>query len=252
MMGVLAAWWLGSSPRVRGTPAVLERGRHAFGIIPACAGNTVWPRTCSCRTGDHPRVCGEHCPRCGARTVNSGSSPRVRGTPDHAPGPSRIHGIIPACAGNTRGLRRSSEHIRDHPRVCGEHWYRNVHVATFPGSSPRVRGTPRVVLCRRRGAGIIPACAGNTSSCRPLRASRRDHPRVCGEHSTLSPLWAAKSGSSPRVRGTLLAVTVFAVVLGIIPACAGNTPVPVDSSCNRRDHPRVCGEHRALALPIAI
>ena len=33
--------------------------------------------------------------------------------------------------------------------------------------------------------------------------------------------------------------------VGIIPACAGNTPVPVDSSCNRRDHPRVCGEHLA-------
>ena len=31
----------GSSPRVRGTPALTEQLSNAFGIIPACAGNTA-------------------------------------------------------------------------------------------------------------------------------------------------------------------------------------------------------------------
>ena len=40
-MGVLAAWWLGSSPRMRGTRRI-ERGQSvAGGIIPAYAGNTL-------------------------------------------------------------------------------------------------------------------------------------------------------------------------------------------------------------------
>ena len=40
----------------------------------------------------------------------------------------------------------------------------------------------------------------------------------------------------------MLAVSV-AVVLGIIPAYAGNTPFSNRVSSKYRDHPRVCGEH---------
>ncbi len=32
------------------------------------------------------------------------------------------------------------------------------------------------------GAGIIPACAGNTVRGHDLVVHHRDHPRVCGEH----------------------------------------------------------------------
>ena len=50
-------------------------------------------------------------------------------------------------------------------------------------------------------------------------------------------------GSSPRVRGTLLALCGLLVGSGIIPACAGNTASPSRPRTPRGDHPRVCGEH---------
>ena len=37
-----------------------------------------------------------------------------------------------------------------------------------------------------------------------------------------------------------------AVAKGIIPACAGNTARFPSRTSNRRDHPRVCGEHGVL------
>ena len=51
-------------------------------------------------------------------------------------------------------------------------------------------------------------------------------------------------GSSPHMRGTLRGGELFAQRLGIIPAYAGNTCSWLSSPSIRRDHPRICGEHR--------
>ena len=51
----------------------------------------------------------------------------------------------------------------------------------------------------------------------------RDHPRVCGEHAQRPIPAACALGSSPRMRGTLIAWCAVCAVKG--------------------DHPRVCGEH---------
>ena len=40
LMGVLAAWWLGSSPHVRGAQNLHLGHEEGTGIIPACAGST--------------------------------------------------------------------------------------------------------------------------------------------------------------------------------------------------------------------
>ena len=57
--------------------------------------------------------------------------------------------------------------------------------------------------------GIIPAYAGSTL--RPLDPgnSTRDHPRVCGEHSTFAVCICLQKGSSPRMRGALKALPVL-------------------------------------------
>ena len=194
----------------------------------------------------------------------------MRGEHGHARLPTRHHaGIIPACAGNTvdgeeahrigegssphaRGTRpctaAAKRPCRDHPRMRGEHGF-------------RVRVPVEV-------AGIIPACAGNTSprglsafagwgSSPHARGTRpswprqqsglRDHPRMRGEHGF-------------RVR-------VPVEVARIIPACAGNTGetelcdewCPGSSPHARgtrarwaasttcpRDHPRMRGEHARM------
>ena len=133
--------------------------------------------------------------------------------------------------------------LRDHPRVCGEHELDDWKGNAEGGSSPRVRGT-RVAGARlQRARGIIPACAGNTQPRRAAFDCRRDHPRVCGEHTTTRISSGTTAGSSPRVRGTPQREEVLQAAGGIIPACAGNTPTSTRRSSSPRDHPRVCGEH---------
>ena len=172
-------------------------------IIPACAGNTLPRARATCRTRDHPRVCGEHETHPVTVAMTLGSSPRVRGTPVVVLSVSVRFGIIPACAGNTQGRIGVNVAVRDHPRVCGEHETNTAKGRRFKGSSPRVRGT----RARHDGGlpdrGIIPACAGNTHPRQPPPRTCRDHPRVCGEHAYQPMDEEADEGSSPRVRGTL-------------------------------------------------
>ena len=167
----------------------------------------------------------------------------MRGTPSHVLIYGHVIGIIPACAGNTFAPTLNRADTRDHPRVCGEHFHNNRNVRTGMGSSPRVRGTRRLRLPGFFLPGIIPACAGNTSTCRRAKNSTRDHPRVCGEHAALNVEALAAAGSSPRVRGTLPYFGGWVEHHGIIPACAGNTEPRRTQTTRRRDHPRVCGEH---------
>ena len=219
---IFCSW--GSSPRVRGTRLWWFSCSVLLGIIPACAGNTEAAVDDEIVSRDHPRVCGEHFhdPYTG-RTMR-GSSPRVRGTPGRGCGGRSRRRIIPACAGNTRTPRGFRTGRRDHPRVCGEHSPHDLPGAPHQGSSPRVRGTRPHRPRWHSGQGIIPACAGNTwtEGLRPGDAG--DHPRVCGEHAPpLACLFDAR-GSSPRVRGTLRRRRRARAEIGIIPACAGNTP----------------------------
>ena len=116
------------------------------------------------------------------------------------------------------------------------------------GSSPRMRGTLSGDVSPVMSPGIIPAYAGNTPEHRQQRSSRRDHPRVCGEHFTTAKEWRPFAGSSPRMRGTPQPLSHLATLLGIIPAYAGNTVSRLRLNLRFRDHPRVCGEHEAVVI----
>ena len=71
---------------------------------------------------------------------------------------------------------------------------------------------------------------------------------MCGEHDNSTTEKKERLGSSPHVRGTRFRRGFPRWRLGIIPACAGNTSIPVFSSKTARDHPRMCGEHRSQLL----
>ena len=213
----------GSSPRVRGTLLPCPRPPTPRGIIPACAGNTRMVAEWDNVERDHPRVCGEHEWDSPAARDAWGSSPRVRGTLMVGYLTGTDSGIIPACAGNTATPLAVRSLSRDHPRVCGEHKHgvKRGHLTTW----------------------IIPACAGNTIGIVKNYSGSGDHPRVCGEHISAMTRMDADTGSSPRVRGTLLVACFRWYSAGIIPACAGNTLGQGRASVRERDHPRVCGEH---------
>ena len=130
----------GSSPHVRGARQSRSLINLSLGIIPACAGSTfviVYPPRFS---RDHPRMCGEHLWMQASTGATSGSSPHVRGALwPRVSGRASI-GIIPACAGSTRGNRDYCLLSGDHPRMCGEHWPSCGKRCVFAGSSPHVRG----------------------------------------------------------------------------------------------------------------
>ena len=153
---------------------------------------------------------------------DKGSSPRVRGTElRHATGKLLV-GIIPACAGNRHFSGQGVDADRDHPRVCGEQTIKKDSILTFPGSSPRVRGTAHTISQHKHYRGIIPACAGNRHMGIRYSNIQRDHPRVCGEQSFPRNRDSVTVGSSPRVRGTVALQSCSVDLIGIIPACAGN------------------------------
>ena len=152
-------------------------------------------------------------------------------------------GIIPAYAGSTPSASPKPSSKRDHPRVCGEHGDRVKLKGGQQGSSPRMRGA----RCRGEGmwrhAGIIPAYAGSTLNSTRLFASRKDHPRVCGEHVGPFLMSMTLVGSSPRMRGAHAARNPLWLYTRIIPAYAGSTGFPNLHLLTGWDHPRVCGEH---------
>ena len=149
---------------MRGTPRIPRPVERGTGIIPAYAGNTSQCAALRAVLRDHPRVCGEHMSATSLAVRLTGSSPRMRGTPNRYRIVFATPGIIPAYAGNTRGLRMMLSRVRDHPRVCGEHGLAATARWGRTESSPRMRGTLRQSIFFVPPHGIIPAYAGNTCS----------------------------------------------------------------------------------------
>ena len=151
------------------------------------------------------------------------------------------HGIISACAEQTRRWRSDVTCRRDHLRVCGADRRVDEERKPVRGSSPRVRSRPRIPLSPKRLMGIISACAEQTSLMAICRRSSGDHLRVCGADFDGSDGSSNNAGSSPRVRSRLRLWRVRCEFGGIISACAeqtGRLPCRKDPP---RDHLRVCG-----------
>ena len=153
---------------------------------------------------------------------------------------ARVSDIAPLLRGSSplaRGTRTDGPHdrgqLRNQPRT----------VLDVLGSSPLARGTQVEDVPAVAVVGIIPACAGNTSTTTTRSASATDHPRLRGEHDMPSVRLSMRRGSSPLARGTHLWIGPFGPEWGIIPACAGNTGTKSRRPFSARDHPRLRGEH---------
>ena len=127
--------------------------------------------------------------------------------------------------------------------MCGENGRRPRGRHRIPGSSPSVRGKRPPTTRAAPHTGLIPACAGKTSSpsSRPWCPSA--HPRVCGENWTNRGKTMPFEGSSPRVRGKPAFDAKKFVKGRLIPACAGKTTPRRRRARQSRAHPRVCGEN---------
>ena len=177
-----------------------------------------------------------------------GSSPRVRGTHHRCNADDARARFIPAGAGNTPYTRANRSSSSVHPRGCGEHHQRHEHPWRYPGSSPRVRGTPRRHVGDDLVQRFIPAGAGNTTQVPVSSFGAPVHPRGCGEHVVAQVRVHLLGGSSPRVRGTRPMNALLLIRTRFIPAGAGNTFALWPYALCHTVHPRGCGEH---ATPIA-
>ena len=232
---------------MRGAPNCSGVSTPISRIIPADAGSTKAGFGQSALERDHPRGCGEHGPLWRNAMTLCGSSPRMRGAHSRIRGTRIIKRIIPADAGSTCCKESWPWPAPDHPRGCGEHQLNHKIVAHYAGSSPRMRGARRRWPLSIRQAGIIPADAGSTSAPITVRVPHQDHPRGCGEHlSSLNVNWAS-AGSSPRMRGAPVHLTLLVVSVGIIPADAGSTyRAGISHNSGRGSSPRMRGARTLL------
>ena len=114
----------------------------------------------------------------------------------------------PAYAGNTSDPSSTIPVFRDRPRA---------------GSPPLARGIHPVARWIRSGAGITPACAGNTYQVYVKASMAKDHPRLRGEYRDEIRRFLGQEGSPPLARGI--------------------RSVQWSNYCFAWDHPRLRGEY---------
>ncbi len=131
----------GSSPRLRGTRTGRGQDDARRRFIPAPAGNAQRIRPAGRPRAVHPRACGERV------CVAAGGRPGRR--------------FIPAPAGNAvlAGFGVIAGPV--HPRACGERSRSHAYPWATAGSSPRLRGTPGLLVAHPQADRFIPAPAGN-------------------------------------------------------------------------------------------
>ena len=121
-------------------------------------------------------------------------------------GPGAVKRSTKLCSGESQSEKH--DEARDHPRACGENSASSSFIFWMLGSPPRMRGKRYCSHIAHPLVGITPAHAGKTRSWRAERATRRDHPRACGENHSVPSLINSKLGSPPRMRGKLSAFFV--------------------------------------------
>ena len=150
----------GRSPRARGSHQPVYVYTLDGRSIPACAGKPQWPGRRSTNARVDPRVRGEAENVTPLGAVDSGRSPRARGSPTQGP-QALPHGrSIPACAGKPADRDGNAEVIVVDPRVRGEAARARQRASSVGGRSPRARGSLQFCNCVECLRGSIPACAG--------------------------------------------------------------------------------------------
>ena len=170
----------GLSPPTRGNPSRLEQVGRRAGSIPAHAGEPTSAIIPPFRLEVYPR------PRGGTRLLQRGGVPRpglsppTRGNPGDERKRTELQRSIPAHAGEPKRTESSKRTTKVYPRPRGGTVKSKVVKPKPSGLSPPTRGNPCKHEPRRVNLRSIPAHAGEPSSPRGRRTSRRVYPRPRG------------------------------------------------------------------------
>ena len=165
---------------MRGSLVVVDRHAVAVGSIPAGAGEPPKGVGQSFHVRVDPRGCGGAVNTMQQEVLESGRSPRVRGSHFSRHVARRRAGSIPAGAGEPYRLGKCACTRRVDPRGCGGAAYDIDGHDFLEGRSPRVRGSQRQECFDRPYLGSIPAGAGEPTVLRVAIGDRRVDPRGCG------------------------------------------------------------------------
>ena len=217
----------------------MARARCTFsGPIPADAGE---PQGCDdsvCAVRAYPRGRGGAGRTSRPEAAFPGLSPRTRGSPQD-PSPYRVpRGPIPADAGEPCAWRAAGCAPRAYPR--GRGGARRADETNFRilGLSPRTRGSRVCASAGCRSPGPIPADAGEPGRSDPPHDAGKAYPR--GRGGALSASWLSPraAGLSPRTRGSQQVGQRVGLLLGPIPADAGEPSAPRSTRSRMRAYPR--------------
>ena len=167
---------------MRGKPVGGLNLEARSGITPAHAGKTSLLIARTAHTTDHPRACGENFAMQAFFPFFVGSPPRMRGKLYAGGVRQYITGITPAHAGKTTHGMSVEWGCWDHPRACGENFFKRRFREFRAGSPPRMRGKLSEEDSLGNDKGITPAHAGKTFFAGVNGVSAWDHPRACGEN----------------------------------------------------------------------
>ena len=196
----------GSSPLARGLRATVRMRYRRGRIIPARAGFTSRQYNAARMETDHPRSRGVYSSISGADGATPGSSPLARGL-RRSLMPVRTRGrIIPARAGFTCIIIRTTLGTRDHPRSRGVYPTHFTCWVASHGSSPLARGLHGDTIEEVQTGRIIPARAGFTTTTVPFTYRDGDHPRSRGVYRCGSGQ-GRRPWDHPRSRGVYAEMT---------------------------------------------
>ena len=199
-------------------------------------------RTRSCDAA-HPRSRGENVIDELHEINTKGSSPLTRGK--HPADIEAMYrtGLIPAHAGKTGSSVCYGCTTPAHPRSRGENGAKSRYSASGRGSSPLTRGKRHHAHEVRQRGRLIPAHAGKTQEFNQAILDLGAHPRSRGENWKLTWRQPPRRGSSPLTRGKLAGTAIHEERVGLIPAHAGKTMLPIRRSLPIAAHPRSRGEN---------
>ena len=175
----------GSPPPMRGKEQYKMTDAQRGRITPAYAGKRTAGSGGLNYEQDHPRLCGEKSGILRANAATTGSPPPMRGKERRSQHLPRLLRITPAYAGKRMSVTESAIWRQDHPRLCGEKITNQRKICTFTGSPPPMRGKGYLRYFFQRFSGITPAYAGKSLRTDFKGILSEDHPRLCGEKSSL-------------------------------------------------------------------
>ena len=220
---------------------------NTFRSIPAHAGEPRTRRGPSRVRRVYPRARGGAATQHTFVPGNMGLSPRTRGSHFLRVTQDRVHGSIPAHAGEPSRTGPTVPPTRVYPRARGGAKAHVVSDVDSKGLSPRTRGSRRHAPHGLLDARSIPAHAGEPHRPAKCASFTTVYPRARGGAFGAAGDLIPGSGLSPRTRGSRHFLCEFALATRSIPAHAGEPSPRTEQNPRLWVYPRARGGAEEIA-----